>query len=58
MALYESARKRQRIRLPLKTRLNPLTLMVERGELAVEWPGRYENRSRIVRGEGMAWPAN
>ena len=58
MALYESARKRQRIPLPLKTRLNPLSLMVERGELAVEWPGRYERRSRIVRGEGMAWPAN
>ena len=58
MALYESARKRQRISLPLKTRLNPLSLMVERGELAVEWPGRYERRSRIVRGEGMAWPAN
>src|SRR5205823_14436281 len=28
MALYESARKRQRIDLPLKTRLNPLQLMV------------------------------
>ena len=58
MALYESARKRQCIPLPLKTRLNPLSLMVERGELEVEWPGRYERRSRIVRGEGMAWPAN
>ena len=58
MALYESARQRRRIPLPLKTRLNPLTLMVERGELPVEWPGRYESRSRIVRGEGMAWPAN
>ena len=58
MALYESARKRRRIPLPLKTRLNPLSLMVERGELAVEWPGRYESRSGIVRGEGMAWPAS
>jgi hypothetical protein len=29
--------------------------MVERGELPVEWPGRYERRSRIVRGEGMSW---
>ena len=57
MALFESARKRQRIYLPLKTRLNPLSLMVERGELPVEWPGRYERRSRIVRGEAMAWPA-
>ena len=56
MALYESARKRRRIDLPLKTLVNPLRLMVERGDLPVEWPGRYERRSRIVRGEAMAWP--
>ena len=56
MALFESARKRRRIGLPLKTLVNPLRLMVERGDLPVEWPGRYERRSRIVRGEGMAWP--
>jgi len=55
MALYESARKRQRIDLPLKTRVNPLQLMVEHGDLLVAWPGAYEMRSRIVRGEGMAW---
>ncbi len=55
MALYESARKRQRIHLPLKTRVNPLSLMVESGELAVEWPGRYERRATLVRGEGMSW---
>lgn len=56
MALFESARKRRRIDLPLKTLVNPLHLMVERGDLPVEWPGRYERRSRIVRGEAMAWP--
>ena len=55
MALFESARKRQRIYLPLKTRVNPLTLMVEDGDLPIEWPGRYERRSRIVRGEAMSW---
>lgn len=55
MAIYESARKRRRIDLPLKTLANPLQLMVESGELPVEWPGPYETRSRIVRGEGMAW---
>jgi predicted dehydrogenase len=55
MALYESARKKQRIDLPLKTRVNPLRLMVERGDLPVEWPGVYESRARIVRGEGMSW---
>ena len=58
MALFESARKRRRIDLPLKTLVNPLRLMVERGELPVEWPGRYERRSRIVRGEAMAWPTD
>ena len=55
MALFESTRKRQRIYLPLKTRINPLTLMVEKGDLPVEWPGRYERRARIVRGEAMSW---
>jgi hypothetical protein len=55
MALYESARKRRRIELPLKTRVNPLQLMVESGDLPVEWPGAYEQRARIVRGEAMAW---
>ncbi|MYC93850.1 MAG: Gfo/Idh/MocA family oxidoreductase [Caldilineaceae bacterium SB0661_bin_32] len=55
MALYESARKRQRIYLPLKTRVNPLSLMVESGELEVEWPGSYERRATLVRGEAMSW---
>lgn len=55
MALFESARKRQRIYLPLKTKVNPLKLMVESGDLPVEWPGRYESRARIVRGEAMSW---
>jgi predicted dehydrogenase len=55
MAIYESARKRRRIDLPLKTLANPLQLMVESGELPVEWPGAYETRARIVRGEEFAW---
>jgi predicted dehydrogenase len=55
MALYESARKRQRIELPLKTKVNPLQLMVKDGDLPVEWPGAYEQRATIVRGEGMSW---
>ncbi len=55
MALFESARKRQRIYLPLKTRVNPLKLMVDSGELPVEWPGRYELRAKLVRGEAMSW---
>ncbi len=55
MALFESARKKQRVYLPLKTRVNPLTLMVEQGDLPIEWPGTYERRARLVRGERMAW---
>ena len=55
MALFESARKRQRIYLPLRTKENPLKVMVENGDLPVEWPGRYELRCRIVRGEAMSW---
>lgn len=55
MALFESARKKQRVYLPLKTRVNPLKLMVENGDLPVEWPGIYERRARIVRGERMSW---
>ncbi len=55
MALFESARKKRRIDLPLKTRLNPLVLMVEQGDLPVEWPGAYERRARLVRGEAMSW---
>jgi UDP-N-acetyl-2-amino-2-deoxyglucuronate dehydrogenase len=55
MAIYESARKRQRVPLPLKTLANPLKLMVDAGDLPVEWPGAYEVRARLVRDEGMAW---
>lgn len=55
MALFESARKRQRIYLPLKTRVNPLSLMVESGDLPVEWPGPVERRAGLVRGEAMSW---
>ena len=55
MAIYESARKRRRIDLPLKTLANPLQLMIADGDLPVEWPGPYEVRARIVRGEAMQW---
>ena len=58
MALFESARKRRRIDLPLLTKVNPLSLMVENGDLPVEWPGAYERRARLVRGEGMSWHGN
>jgi hypothetical protein len=31
--------------------------MVDSGDLPVEWPGAYEQRATIVRGEGMSWEA-
>jgi len=45
MAIYESARIRDVVELPLKTVGNPLDLMVEEGALPVEIPGRYDIRA-------------
>ncbi len=45
MALYESARLRDVVVLPLTTRANPLDLMVESGDLPVVVPGRYDIRA-------------
>jgi UDP-N-acetyl-2-amino-2-deoxyglucuronate dehydrogenase len=55
LALYESARLKEVTRLPLATRLNPLDLMVESGDLPIVRPGRYDIRSSHVRGEAMSW---
>ena len=53
MGAYESARRHERVRLPLLTRENPLDLMVESGHLPVEFPGRYDVRSFLLKGEAM-----
>ena len=45
MAMYESLRIGDVVRLPLTTRDNPLDLMVESGQLLVEVPGRYDIRA-------------
>ena len=55
MAIYESARCHEVVQMPLQTRLAPLDLMVEAGQLPVERPGKYDIRSFLVRGEGMSW---
>jgi UDP-N-acetyl-2-amino-2-deoxyglucuronate dehydrogenase len=52
-AIYESARCHEKVVLPLRTRLNPLDLMVESGHLAPQRPGRYEIRARMLRGERL-----
>lgn len=53
MAVYESARRHEKVILPLQTRLNPLDLMVESGHLEIERPGRYDIRAFLLRGERM-----
>lgn len=53
MGVYESARCHEQVRLPLATRLNPLDLMIESGDLPVERPGRYDIRAFLLRGESM-----
>lgn len=55
MGVYESARMHERVSLPLQTRANPLDVAVESGHLPVERPGRWDERSFLVRGEKMSW---
>ena len=55
MAVYESARMHERVRLPLETRANPLDVAVETGAIPVERPGQWDERSFLVRGESMTW---
>jgi len=45
MAIYESLRIKDVVMMPLKTRENPLDLMVEDGTLPVLKPGRYDIRA-------------
>ncbi len=52
-AVYESARCHEKVVLPLRTRVNPLDLMVESGHLVPERPGPYDIRSFLLRGEEM-----
>jgi predicted dehydrogenase len=45
LAIYESVRQREVTRLPLRTRANPLDLLVESGDLPVTRPGVYDIRA-------------
>lgn len=51
MAIYESARMHEVVQMPVRTLCSPLELMIERGELPVERPGRYDIRAFLLRGE-------
>lgn len=44
MSLYESARRNELVQTPLRTRANPLVLMIENGDLPPEHPGNYDIR--------------
>ena len=55
MAVYESARVHERVRFPLQTRANPLDVAVKEGVIPVTRPGVWDERSFLVRGEGMSW---
>lgn len=48
MGIYESARTRTAVRMPLKTMASPLVEMIESGELPVRYPGRYDTRHRTL----------
>jgi len=52
-AVYESARMHEKVVMPVRTRVNPLDLMVESGHLTPERPGRYDIRAFLLRGERM-----
>jgi len=51
MALYESARQHQVVRLPMAEQGYPLELMVADDKLPVQVPGRYDIRGFLKRGD-------
>lgn len=44
MGIYESARTNAVVRAPVRTRANPLSVMIDDGDLPVEHPGPYDIR--------------
>lgn len=44
MSIYESLRIKGLVRMPLKTKENPLEIMIDNGTLPVEKPGKYDIR--------------
>jgi len=49
MALYESARRHQVVRLPLQEKDYPMDLMIAEGKVPVQKPGRYDIRGFLRR---------
>src|SRR5690349_14065584 len=52
--VYESARRHEKVLLPMQTRTNPLDLMIDSGHLAPERPGPFDIRAFLLRGERMS----
>ena len=52
-AVYESARTHTQVQMPLKTQVSPLGLMIDSGHLPVRYPGKYDIRTRLLRGENV-----
>lgn len=52
--VYESARLHERVLTPVNTHVNPLDVMVEDGHLPVRYPGSYDIRAKLLRGENMS----
>ncbi|MDA1257562.1 MAG: Gfo/Idh/MocA family oxidoreductase [Chloroflexi bacterium] len=52
-AVYESARTNTQVQMPLQTRVHPLGLMIESGQLPVRYPGRFDIRNRTLRGDNV-----
>jgi len=48
MGIYESARTRGLVRLPLKTMASPLVAAIQSGTLPIRYPGRYDIRHVTV----------
>jgi predicted dehydrogenase len=53
-AVYESARTHTQVRMPLKTLVSPLELMIDSGKLPVRHPGPYDIRVKLLRGENVS----
>jgi hypothetical protein len=54
MAIYESVRIRDIVRMPLQTKNSPLEEMIRKGILEIERPGRYDIRVPFEEQNGLS----
>ena len=53
-AVYESAPTHTQVHIQLKTMVSSLELMIDSGRLPVRHPGKYDVRTRTLRGVNIA----